>query len=151
MRAPASLLSMLFCFAVLPLHTLYRALAALVLLRFPFFGCVLLRPLPPPPPLTIAARAVAALAAPRVRAACSARANTSKSGALKTCGHTFREISARAGCSGTVSAGTRTVSGSSVGTVPQRLLVAAKVTFVRTFFKCRGAACDDHCVAAQGS
>ena len=74
-------------FAVLPLHVeLYRRFFPFFL-RFPFFGCFLLPP-PPPPSLAIAARAVAALAAPRVCAACSARATTFRSGAPKTCGTT---------------------------------------------------------------
>ena len=69
----------------LPLHVeLYRRFFPFFL-RFPFFGCVLLPP-PLPPPLAIAARAVAALAALRVCAACSTRATTFRSGAAQTCG-----------------------------------------------------------------
>jgi hypothetical protein len=64
----------MFCFEVLPLHVeLYRRFFPFFL-RFPFFGCFLLSPLPPP--LAIAARAVAALADPLRCAACSARATT---------------------------------------------------------------------------
>ena len=93
----------LFSFAVLPLHVeLYRRFFPFFL-RFPFFGCVLLPPRPPPS-LAIAARAVAALAAPRVRAACSARATTFRSGAPKTCDTYSRKIAPRfmPCCSGTV-------------------------------------------------
>jgi hypothetical protein len=117
-----------------------------LLLRIPFFGCVLLRPPPPRPPLAIAARAVAALVAPRVRAACSARATTFRSGAPKTCGHTYsRKIAPRfmPCCSGTVSAARRhvrstgvpgsartcTVSGGSVGTLfAARRFISISVT-----------------------
>ena len=91
-------------------RALYFRFFTTFFLRFPFFGCFLLPS--PPPPLAIAARAVAALAAPRVCAACSARATTFRSGAPKTCGHTFsRKIAPRfmPYCSGTVSAARRHV------------------------------------------